>query len=134
MLDTDTASYIIKGTRPSVARRLLDVPGDEVCISVVTRAELLYGVHRRGQHARSRLARVVEAFLGRVRSLAWDNGAAERFAIVATHLEQSGRVIGTFDTMIAAHALATGCVVVTNNVEHFSRVPGLSLQNWAADT
>jgi tRNA(fMet)-specific endonuclease VapC len=131
MLDADTSSYVIKGTKPFVDRRLADTAPGAICISSVTRAELLYGVRRRpGAH---RLARLVEEFLSRVPSLPWDNPAADRFATIAAELERAGRHIGTFDAMIAAHALAADAVIVTNNVEHFSRVSGLTLQNWAAD-
>ncbi len=128
MLDTDTASYVIKGRMPSVDRRLADVPPEDVCISSITRGELLYGVRRKpGAH---HLARVVDQFLARVLSLPWDDAAADRFATIAAELERAGRLIGTLDTMIAAHALATGVVMVSNNVEHFARVSGLNLENW----
>jgi len=128
MLDTDTASYVIKGRMPSLDRRLADVPPEDVCISSVTRAELLYGVRRTPEA--HRLARVVDQFLARVHSLPWDDAAADRFATIAAELERAGRLIGTLDTMIAAHALATSAVMVSNNVEHFSRVTGLNLENW----
>ena len=128
LLDTDTASYIIRGNRPEIDRRLASVPTTDVCISSITRAELLYGVRRKpgAEH----LARVVARFLATVKSLPWDDDAADHFAIIAAELDAGGRRIGTFDTMIAAHALATAAVVVTNNVEHFSRVPGLAVENW----
>ena len=128
MLDTDTASYVISGRMPSVDLRLVDVPPEDVCISSVTRAELLYGVRRKPEA--HRLARVVDQFLARVHSLPWDDAAADRFATIAAELERAGRLIGTLDTMIAAHALATSAVMVSNNVEHFSRVTGLNLENW----
>jgi len=129
MLDTDTASYAIKGGHPDLDRRLASVPPEDLCISSVTRAELLYGVRRKP--GAQRLARVVGQFLAIVNSLAWDDDAADRFAVIAAELDTSGKRIGTFDTMISAHALATNCIAVTNNVEHFSRVSGLSLQNWS---
>jgi len=129
MLDTDTASYAIKGGHPDLDRRLASVPPEDLCISSVTRAELLYGVRRKP--GAQGLARVVGQFLAIVNSLAWDDDAADRFAVIAAELDTSGKRIGTFDTMIAAHALATNSIAVTNNVEHFSRVSGLSLQNWS---
>ena len=128
LLDTDTSSYVIRGGYPDLDRRLASMPPSDVCISSITRAELLYGVRRRPEA--HHLARVVGQFLARIRSLPWDDEAAERFASIAAELDASGRRIGTFDTMIAAHALATGAVVVTNNVEHFSRVTGVAVENW----
>lgn len=130
MLDTDTASYIIKGSHPALDRRLASMPATDVCISSVTRAELLYGVHRKpGAH---HLARVVAQFLATISSLPWDDEAADRFARVAAELAIAGKSIGTFDTMIAAHAVAMDAVIVTNNVQHFSRVAGATVENWAA--
>lgn len=129
MLDTDTASYVIKGGHPDLDRRLASAPLDDLCVSIVTRAELLYGVRLKpGAH---RLARVVAQFLARVPSLPWDEAAADQFATIAAELHTSGTQIGTYDTMIAAHALANNAVVVTNNTAHYSRVSGLALENWA---
>ena len=131
MLDTDTASYVIKGTHPALDRRLAAEPATEVCISCVTRAELLYGVHRKPEA--HHLARVVRQLLATLASPPWDDAAADRFATIAAELDAAGNRIGTFDTMIAAQALATNTVVVTNNVEHFSRVRGIRIENWASD-
>ncbi len=130
LLDTDTASYLIRGGHPRLDARIAAVPMGEVCISAVTRAELLYGVQLRP--GAERLARLVGAFLSRVWTLAWDESAADRFAGVAAALHRSGQPIGPLDTMIAAHALALGATLVTNNVGHFSRVAGLSVENWSA--
>ena len=130
MLDTDTASYVIRGGRPRLDARIAAVPMGDVCISVITRAELLYGLRRRP--GAERLARLVGAFLSRVRAVGWDEAAADRFASVAADLDLAGRRIGPFDTMIAAHALAIGATLVTNNTAHFSRVSGLAIENWSA--
>ncbi len=62
--------------------------------------------------------------------MAWDDDAADQFAIIAAELDSIGKRIGTFDTMIAAHALAANCIAFTNNIEHFSRVSGLTVQSW----
>ncbi len=130
MLDTDTASYVIRGGSPRLDQRIAAVPMDDVCISAVTRAELLYGV--RLKPGAERLARLVGAFLSRVRAVGWDESAADRFAIIAGDLNLAGQRIGPFDTMIAAHALAIDATLVTNDVAHFSGVSGLSVENWSA--
>jgi tRNA(fMet)-specific endonuclease VapC len=78
------------------------------------------------------LAQLVDRFLQHVRSLPWDDGCAGRFAIVAAALHRSGMPIGSMDAMIAGHALALDAVLVTNNTRHFSRVPGLRIENWTA--
>ena len=59
-----------------------------------------------------------------------DEAAADRFALVAAALARRGEPIGTFDTLMAAHALSLGIAVVTNDTKHFSRVPGLAVENW----
>ncbi len=128
MLDTDIASYIIKGRAPQLDRRLASVPPPDVCISSLTRGELLFGVHLRP--GEPRLARLVEQFLAGVASMPWDDAAADAYGRVAAELHLAGRRIGPLDTMIAAHALALDLRMVTNNVEQFSRVRGLQLENW----
>lgn len=128
MLDTDIASYVIKGASPSLDAHLAELAVAQVCISSVTRAELRFGV-RRIPHA-SRLAAQVEHFLTGIHTLAWDDAAADAFAEVRADLERKGAPIGVMDTMIAAHAVAVSAVLVTNNARHFGRVKGLSTENW----
>ena len=129
MLDTDTSSYVIKGSAPAVDARLRGLDVMQVCISAVTRAELRFGVLRlRGAN---RLAANVERFLSGVHTLPWDEIAADEFAEVRADLQRGGTPIGIMDTMIAAHAKAIKAILVTNNVKHFRMVKGLSLENWA---
>jgi len=129
MLDTDTSSYVIRGQSPHLDANLARVPVASVCVSTVTRAELRFGVRRLMPHAH-RLAAEVERFLCGIRTLAWDEAAADAFARVRSRLEAKGRPIGVMDMMIAAHALAASAVLVTNNTRHFSRVTRLVAENW----
>ena len=64
--------------------------------------------------------------------MAWDAKAADEFAVLQAGLLKIGTPIGGNDAMIAAHALSIGCVLVTDNRKHFSRVPGLKIENWIA--
>jgi tRNA(fMet)-specific endonuclease VapC len=128
MLDTNTASYVIKGQAPRVDARLRKLDVMQVCISAITHAELRFGVRRLS--SATRLAAEVEKFLSGVHTLAWDEVAADQFAEVRVDLEQGGTPIGSMDTMIAAHAKSIDAVLVTNNVKHFRRVKGLAIQNW----
>lgn len=130
MLDTDIASYVIKGNAPAIDAHLQSLDVMQVCISAVTRAELRFGVQRLA--VPNRLAAEVEKFLSGVHTLAWDEVAADQFAEVRAALERGGTPIGSMDTMIAAHAKAINAILVTNNVRHFGRVQGLAIQNWAA--
>jgi tRNA(fMet)-specific endonuclease VapC len=128
MLDTDIATYVIRGKMPLLDKRIASMASEDLSISSVTRGELLYGVKLKvGAH---RLARLVDQFLMRVACLPWDAAAATHFAIAAVDLQRAGKPIGTMDTMIAGHAIAAGCVLVTNNERHFSRVSGLRVENW----
>ena len=117
LLDTNTASYIIKGNIPRVRERLLKVPMSRLLISAVTEAELLYGAARKSDSVRLKTA--VDEFLLRVDSLPWDSNAARRYADLRAALEIAGTPMGNLDLMIAAHALAAEAILVTNDRSFF---------------
>jgi tRNA(fMet)-specific endonuclease VapC len=126
MLDTDTVSFALRA-HGAVVDRLREHRPSELCISSVTLAELRYGAELK----RSRkLHRLIDAFVGGVAVAPFDDVAARSFGRVAVDLVRSGRPIGTFDALIAAHALAMNLVLVSNNTKHFSRVAGLELEDW----
>lgn len=129
MLDTDTSSYIIRNRPESVRVRLSGLDSSQLCISVITHAELLYGVKSAASAKAIRLD--VEDFVRRLAVLEWDSTAAEHYADIRVKLEAGGTPIGNMDLMIAAHARSIGAVLVTNNEKHFRRVSGLAMENWA---
>lgn len=130
MLDTDTASYLIKGKSPTIEIKLASLVPSMVCISVMTRAELQYGLKR--LPADHRLHLVVRQFLKIVRILPWDAEAADWYAEIRHQLVSTGQSIGELDMMIAAHSLSAGAVLVTNNLRHYGRIAApLILENWA---
>jgi len=130
MLDTDTTSYLIKGKSPTIENRLADLAPSKVCISVMTRAELQYGLKRLPVDHRLHLA--VRQFLKIVRTLPWDVEAADWYANIRYQLVSTGQPIGEMDMMIAAHSLSAGAVLVTNNRRHYERIEApLILENWA---
>ena len=130
MLDTDIASYVIKGRSPDVEAKLMAIVPSMVCISAVTRAELMYGLKRLPAGHRLHLA--VRQFLKIVRVLSWDAEAADYYADIRHQLVSTGQPIGEMDMMIAAHSLSAGAVLVTNNVRHYGRIEApLTLVNWA---
>jgi tRNA(fMet)-specific endonuclease VapC len=128
LLDTNTVSYIIKGNRPRVRERLLRVAMAEVGISVITEAELLFGLARRPEA--TKLKTVVEEFLLRVEVLPWDSAAAQQYARIRATLEGGGEPMGNLDLMIAAQALASGLVLVSSDAV-FRRVKGLKIEDWS---
>lgn len=127
MLDTSIASAIIAG-RVDLDARLEALGPAWWCISAITRAELRFGVMRRPEA--TKLSRLVDAFLEAARTEPFDARAADEFGRLRAELERRGEGIGVADELIAAHALAIGAVVVTDNERHFSRVPRLSVENW----
>ena len=129
MLDTDTCSYIMKRSHPLVLKRLQSVPVGDVCMSVVTRAELLYGVEVSPRRAQD--AAALAAFLPYVDAVALDEDAALHYAEIRADLKRQGLMIGANDLFIAAHARALGLTLVTNNTAEFERVSKLAIENWA---
>jgi tRNA(fMet)-specific endonuclease VapC len=130
LLDTDTCAFILRRTAPALLARIQVVPLEQQSISVVTLAELLYGVELSSKKKANRSA--VDAFVRHVAVLDWTPAAAEHYADIRAHLKKSGQLIGANDLMIAAHARSIGAIVVTNNVKDFGRVKGLKLENWLA--
>jgi tRNA(fMet)-specific endonuclease VapC len=77
-----------------------------------------------------KLQHAIRSFVRDVLVIPFDEGAADRFALVAAALARRGQPIGALDTLVAAHALSRGLTLVTNNTKHFNRVPGLEIENW----
>ena len=130
LLDTNTASYVIRGVPPQVRSRLVQVPMHALAVSAITEAELRFGAER---HPRPQgLRAVVDAFLARLEVLAWDSAAARVYGRVRADLTARGGALGAMDMLIAAHALATGAVLVTSD-RAFGRIDGLSVEDWTRD-
>lgn len=129
MLDTDTASYLIKGKSPGIEAKVAELVPSMVCISVMTRAELLYGLKRLPAEHRLHLA--VRKFLKIVRVLPWDSDSADWYADIRHQLVRTGQPIGEMDMMIAAHSLSASAVLITNNTRHYERIEApLLVENW----
>lgn len=132
MLDTNPVSYIVKGRSPAAREKLLGLePGDIACVSSVTEAEIKYGLAKRP--AAARLRTLMEAFLASIRVLSWGRDAADAYGALRARLESSGRLLGSMDLMIAAHAIAAEAALVTRDGA-FQAVEELSvIENWATD-
>ena len=128
MLDTDTCSYIMKRSNNTVLERLQQVRVDEVCISVITKSELLYGLEMSPRRERDEMA--VGAFLAYSEVLDFPEEAAFHYAKIRAELKTRGTMIGANDLFVAAHARCLGLTLVTNNTGEFGRVPELALENW----
>ena len=126
MLDTDISSYIIK-RRPATLVEKFQKHSETLNVSVITAAELRFGAEKAG---RPQLTELVEAYLDRLAILDWTDEVTPHYARIRSKLELSGKPIGNMDLLIAAHAVSQGMIVVTNNVKHFSNVPGLKVEVW----
>lgn len=130
MLDTNICIYAIKRRPIEVVRRLVSLPVSEVGVSSITVSELEYGVAKSSHPAQNRAA--LSQFLAPLETVAYDDQAAIAYGPIRAALERQGTSIGPLDLLIAAHALALGSTLVTNNEREFARVPGLSVENWTS--
>ena len=130
LLDTNICIYVINGLSPKIVDTFKSLPIGEIALSAVTLAELEYGASKSAHRDRNRLMLI--GFASPFKVLPFDGRDAEMFGILRAHLERAGTPIGTYDMQIAAQALARSCVLVTNNVREFERVPGLKIESWGA--
>jgi tRNA(fMet)-specific endonuclease VapC len=130
MLDTDISSDIMKRSNDAVLTRLETVAVTDVCISVITKSELLFEVEVSPRRQKDQFA--LNAYLHHVEVLEYPDEAALHYAQIRTALKASGSVIGANDLFIAAHARSLGLTLVTNNTREFGRIQDLRLENWAA--
>lgn len=128
LLDTNICIYIRQNRPAEVLRRFQSLRPGEAALSVITYGELLYGAAKSGNRAAAyeRLRELVD-FLP---ALDLPATAAETYGEIRASLESRGEMIGNNDLWIAAHALAAGLTLVTNNKREFRRVRGLKLKNW----
>jgi tRNA(fMet)-specific endonuclease VapC len=130
LLDTDSVSYALRG-HGQVATRIREHKPSEIRISAITLAELRYGADRKGS---KRLHRLIDGFVSDVEAVPFDAAAAAEYGRISALLIKRGSQIGQFDVLIAAHAIALGYTLVSNNVRLFSRVTGLTIENWTDES
>jgi tRNA(fMet)-specific endonuclease VapC len=128
LLDTNICIYIIKQHPDSVIKKLASFPVGDIGISVITLAELEYGASKSSRPVQNRKA--MELFVSPLEVAAFDRGATVVYGRIRALLEKKGRLIGSMDLLIAAHALSLGVRLASNNVKEFKRVPGLRVENW----
>lgn len=128
MLDTNIIIYA-KNKRPEgLFQRLMECPPEDICISVITMAELEYGVFKSSRPDKNRLA--LSTLLSGIRVVPFDFNAAREYGDIRADLERQGIVIGGNDMLIAAQARAMNLILVTNNQREFERIKGLKTENW----
>ncbi|MCH8191400.1 MAG: type II toxin-antitoxin system VapC family toxin [Chloroflexi bacterium] len=131
LLDTDILSNLMKRA-PSTAliARLASTPPDQQFTSSITWGELVYGARRLGERGTELLRQIEDRLLPNLAVLPFDRQAATRYGEVRAELERIGRPLGDADLRIGAIALARDLTVVTGNVRHFERIPGMAVENW----
>ena len=129
--DTDVMSAIVRadGGPPSLARRLGVLDPSEQYTTSITVGELVYGARRRGS---ARLESDIDRAIAEVQVQPFDEPAARAYAEIRVELEAAGQRLEDADLRIAAICLAHDLTLISGNVRHFERVPGLRVENWLA--
>lgn len=127
LLDTNMVSDLVKRPQGAVAQRLALLDEDQVCTSLIVAAELRYGAAKRGSE---KLTAQLEAILAALPVLPLETPVDHHYGDLRLALERAGTPIGPNDLLIAAHALAIGATLVTDNTREFQRVAGLNVDNW----
>ncbi len=130
LLDTNVASHVIRGDRPAVGQLLVGLPISDIAISVVTEAELLFGLAKRGHPAG--LSERVRQFLLRVTVLIWDRHVAATYAELRASCAARGLTLAPLDMMIAGHAVAADAELVTLDRVFLRVGDPLKTLDWSA--
>ena len=128
MLDTNICSYILKNHPDSVTERFESIAPENLCISIITYAELYYGIEK--SSTKKINEQVIDSFVALVNIFPWEQSAVKCYAKIRNDLRIKGQLIGNMDLMIAAHALSLNATVITNNVSEFKRIKKLKVENW----
>lgn len=126
MLDTNTVSHLLKGNQ-FVMNNLQEKPISSICISVITEAELLFGIAKRPDAIK--LHKIVKSFLLRSTVLPWDTGTAKTYAYLRASMENNGLCLSALDLLIGAHALHNDAILITND-KAFKKIKEISVADW----
>jgi tRNA(fMet)-specific endonuclease VapC len=133
LVDTNALSALMRGDRRAI-ERLARISKGSVALPQPVLAEIAYGLERLPRSKRKdRLTARYDLLRGELIRAAWTDEVSSRFGEIKATLERHGERIEDFDAAIAAHALAIDAVLVTANVGHMARVPGLRVEDWAGD-
>jgi len=130
VLDTDTSIYWLNG-KEGIREKVGQHSIDQLRTTMITLAELKYGAYNSQRVAEN--SKNIADFLCKVRVLPLDQQAVDRFGAIKAGLRRKGQPISDFDLLIAAITLEYDGILVTNNLAHFARIPGLRYENWLAE-
>jgi tRNA(fMet)-specific endonuclease VapC len=126
MLDTDIVSLIVRNNSATI-ENLKTYENDEIFVSAITYAELMYGIEKKGS---ANLADEVSMVLRKLSVKNFDIDSAKCYGRIRCYLEKSGSVLDNMDILIAATAMSVGAILVTHNTKHFARIKGLKVEDW----
>jgi tRNA(fMet)-specific endonuclease VapC len=129
LLDTNIVSELIRNPQGSVTERVREAGESQVATSIIVAAELRYGAAKKGS---ARLTAQIEAVLGALEVLPFEEPADRVYGVLRAGLEQKGQPIGGNDLLIAAQALSLGFTLVTANEREFAKIEDLLCENWLA--
>jgi tRNA(fMet)-specific endonuclease VapC len=121
MLDTNICIYVIKN-RPAGLRERFNSLADQLCMSAITLAEVIYGAEKSARPVEN-LA-IIEQFAARLDVLSFGERAATHCGQLRAELERAGHPVGIHDMMIGGHARSEGLTLVSNNLREFQRMEG----------
>lgn len=128
MLDTNICIFIIRQRSLPILHRIQKVPPGQIAISAITVAELQYGVFKSSRPEKNAVA--LSKFISSFHVMPFTEKDTLAYGKIRSELERKGTFIGPFDLLIAAHAVSSSLVLVTNNLKEFSRVEGLQAEDW----
>ena len=127
LLDTNIVSDLVRHPHGHIAKRIAEVGESHVCTSIIVAAELRCAAARR---ASLRLDDQLESVLGAMEVVSLEPPVDVIYGALRARLEEIGQPIGANDLLVAAHALALRCTLVTENEREFSRIKALPVENW----
>jgi tRNA(fMet)-specific endonuclease VapC len=131
LLDTNIVSFFVRGTSSGLNQRILGSVAETLCVSTISAGELHYGLSRLPSSRRAKqLNQQLHAVLTAIAVQPLPADAAQHYGTIRAALDKAGTPIGGNDLWIAAHALASGMTLVTNNTREFKRVKGLKVEDW----
>ena len=128
VLDTDTCIYWLKGNK-NIEKRILKAGMENILISVITQCELFYGAFKSAK--RKRNLKVVRDLMRKIKILHTTEEVPLIYGKTKAELERKGQSLDDADLLIASITLANGYILITNNIDHFQRIPDLKIENWS---
>ena len=127
ILDTDICIYWLKGD-DSIEKKIVQVGFSNICITVITECELFYGAFKSAKKEKN--LSVIGELKSKINMLHTVEGVSPIYGKLKSELGNKGQTIDDADLLIASIALSNNAILVTNNISHFKRIPGLKIENW----